>query len=222
MIEKKLIQAILEGEYKSNEPLLPERELAIYFNVGRPTVREAIQRLERNGWITARKGMPAIVNDYWKHGNLMTIVNILQCYEEIPDVFIEYMLQLRISLTPSYVKQAVVHHPLKVIALFSQVEELKDDAKSYATYDWELQKELAQLSSNPIYLFIINSFTDIYIPMAEKYFAEPYHRSASRQYYGELLNAILKADIQAAEEMTKNMMEKSLQLWKTKTKESEK
>ncbi|MGN7400846.1 GntR family transcriptional regulator [Cytobacillus praedii] len=217
LISKKIISAILEGEYKINEPLLPERDMAVKFHVGRPTIREALQRLERDGWIAARKGIPAVVNDYWSHGNLMTIVDILQCYDEIPNVFIEYMLGLRIAITPIYMKEAAVHNRLKVLALFAKLDELQDDAKSYAAFDWALQQNLAQLSPNPIYRLLINSFTEIYIPMAEKYFREPHHRIVSKQYFDELVTSLLNGDVEEAEQITKAMMEKSLILWKKKS-----
>jgi len=215
-IGKKIIQSILDGEFGINEPLQSERELAVTFNVGRPTIREALQRIERDGWITVRKGMPAIVNDYWKQGNLMTIVNILQFHDEVPDEFINHMLELRISLTPTYVKDAVVHHRLKVISLFVPLEDLKDNAKSYAEFDWYLQQCLAKLSPNPIYLLILNSFSEIYRKLAEKYFLEPSHRRASRHYYDELLNSVLAGDVEATETITKVMMKKSLELWNEK------
>ncbi|MFP3441835.1 GntR family transcriptional regulator, partial [Pantoea sp. SIMBA_133] len=57
-ITKQLIRSILEKEWRTNDPLPPERELATHYQVGRPTIREALQRLERDGWITIRKGAP--------------------------------------------------------------------------------------------------------------------------------------------------------------------
>ncbi|MDF2855420.1 MAG: hypothetical protein K0Q87_1271 [Neobacillus sp.] len=215
-IGKKIIHSILEGEFRMHEPLQSERELAAHFSVGRPTIREALQRIERDGWITIRKGMPAIVNDYWKQGNLMTIVNILQFHDEVPDEFINHMLELRISITPTYVKEAVLHHRLKVISLFVPLDDLNDDAKSYAEFDWNLQQSLAKLSPNPIYLLILNSFNEIYSKLAEKYFLESSHRLASRLYYDELLNSVLHGDVHATEDITKMMMKKSLNLWNEK------
>ncbi|WP_283152573.1 GntR family transcriptional regulator [Guptibacillus hwajinpoensis] len=215
-ITKQLIHSILEQEWATNDPLPPERELATHYQVGRPTIREALQRLERDGWITIRKGAPAIVNDYWKHGNLMTIVNILQHHEDIPDEFIVYMLELRITLTPTYVRDALLHHRLQIISLFIPLQELTDDPKSYANFDWNLQKNIAELSHNPIFLLILNSFQDIYGKMAEKYFLEPSHRQASKHYYGQFLEATLKGDLDHAEFLTKEMMSTSLELWKTK------
>lgn len=213
-VMKQIVKSILEGEYQINDSLLAERELALFFGVGRPTVREALQRLEREGWITFRKGMPPVVNDYWKHGNLMTIVNMLQNYDEIPDLFIEYMLELRVALTPSYMRDALEQNRLKVISLFADIEDLKDNAANYAHFDWKLQQNIAGLSANPMYLLILNSFKEIYIPMAEKYFAHAKHREASRLYYETLLKSILAGDISASEDVTKNMMKDSLHLWK--------
>jgi GntR family transcriptional regulator, negative regulator for fad regulon and positive regulator of fabA len=215
-ITKQLIRSILEQEWATNDSLPPERELATHYQVGRPTIREALQRLERDGWITIRKGAPAIVNDYWKHGNLTTIVNILQHHADIPDEFIVYMLELRITLTPAYVRDALLHHRLQIISLFIPLQELTDDPQSYADFDWKLQKSIADLSPNPIFLLILNSFQDIYGKMAEKYFLEPSHRQTSKAYYEQFLEATLKGDLDHAESLTKQMMATSLELWKTK------
>lgn len=46
-IEQTLVKAILSSHYPVGSTLPPERELAKTFEVGRPTVREAIQRLEK-------------------------------------------------------------------------------------------------------------------------------------------------------------------------------
>lgn len=214
LIKKEIMKSILEGEYSINEPLLPERELASKFRVGRPTVREALQGLERDGWISVRKGMPAVVNDYWTNGNLMTIVNILECYEEVPDIFIEYMLGLRMAITPTYIRDAVCHQPVKAIACFVELEDLGDEPEEFAVFDWGLQRNLAKLSPNPIYILFINSFEDIYVPLATKYFTASHYRAITRNYYHELLASILKGDLTATEQITRTMMKKSIQLWK--------
>ncbi len=216
IISHHITRLILGGELKSGESLQSERELATHYKVGRPTIREALQRLERDGWITSRKGMPAIVNAYWKQGNLMTIVTILQNEDEIPDEFIIYMLELRVSITPTYFKDALQNNRLKVISLFIPFEDGMDDAYWYADFDWHIQQQVAMLSQNPIYLLILNSFKDIYIRMAKKYFTDPAHRSASRDYYDRLLKWILDGDIQKAEQTIQDMMETSLRLWKQK------
>jgi len=46
---------IIEGSLQPGEKLLPERELALQFEVSRPSLREAIQKLEAKGLVTRNK-----------------------------------------------------------------------------------------------------------------------------------------------------------------------
>lgn len=55
-IERQLETLILEGTLRPGEKLLPERELAKQFDVSRPSLREAIQRLEAKGLLYRRQG----------------------------------------------------------------------------------------------------------------------------------------------------------------------
>lgn len=50
VIEQQLEFLILEGTLRPGEKLPPERELAKQFDVSRPSLREAIQRLEAKGY----------------------------------------------------------------------------------------------------------------------------------------------------------------------------
>ncbi|TYK64658.1 pyruvate dehydrogenase complex transcriptional repressor PdhR [Colwellia echini] len=47
---------IIEGSLQPGEKLLPERELALQFEVSRPSLREAIQKLEAKGLVTRKQG----------------------------------------------------------------------------------------------------------------------------------------------------------------------
>ncbi|MDD1503781.1 GntR family transcriptional regulator [Lysinibacillus sp. CNPSo 3705] len=213
-IETELIRSILAGVYSVGSTLPPERELAKKLGVGRPTIREALQRLGRGGWITGRKGMPAVVNDYWRNGNLTTLVNIIENHHTITDEFIMYLLELRSSLAPTYIRDAVTFNQPKVVALLANLERLEDSAESYAAFDWDLQKRCADLAVNPIFLLILNSLDSIYMDMAKRYFSEKEHRVLSFNYYHDLLNAALKGDAMEAERLSTSTMTKSLALWK--------
>ena len=56
VILEQLENMIIEGSLQPGEKLLPERELALQFNVSRPSLREAIQKLEIKGLVTRRQG----------------------------------------------------------------------------------------------------------------------------------------------------------------------
>ena len=60
-LARKMMRAIDAGTYKVGERLPAERELAVEFNVSRPTVREAIISLEVQGLVEVRLGTSAYV-----------------------------------------------------------------------------------------------------------------------------------------------------------------
>lgn len=67
MIEQQLEFLILEGTLRPGEKLPPERELAKQFDVSRPSLREAIQRLEAKGLLLRRQGGGTFVqNNLWQ------------------------------------------------------------------------------------------------------------------------------------------------------------
>ncbi|EIT85688.1 transcriptional regulator [Fictibacillus macauensis ZFHKF-1] len=214
VIEQKLIAAILEGTYMINEELPSERDLAELVHSGRPAVREALQRLERDGWITIRQSKPAFVNDFWRQGNLSTIVNILRSYEHVPDHFVQYMLELRVVLLPVCVKDSITFERMNAYFLLKETEHLINDATAYAQFDWQLQKGLAALSPNPIYLLIFNSFQEIYPKLATYYFSQEKHRIASFHYYQQLMECMIQNEADRAAIITEEVMRESAEQWK--------
>lgn len=54
---------IIEGSLKPGQKLPPERELATQFDVSRPSLREAIQKLEAKGLVTRKQGGGTFVNN---------------------------------------------------------------------------------------------------------------------------------------------------------------
>jgi GntR family transcriptional regulator, negative regulator for fad regulon and positive regulator of fabA len=215
-IEKKVIDAILDGDYPIGSYLPSERELAKAYGVGRPTVREALQRLGRDGWLDIRHGQSTRVKNYWNEGNLTTLVNIIQNLKVVPDEFVIHLLELRSALVPAYSRDAVMAHQAKVVALLADTDQLEDTQDAFARFDWELQQGLARLSDNPVYLLILNSFNPFYLDMAKIYFESPTHRLASKDFYERFLSLALKGDSKEVEELVNEVMENSITLWRSK------
>ncbi|RXJ72466.1 pyruvate dehydrogenase complex transcriptional repressor PdhR [Veronia nyctiphanis] len=63
VIEKELESLILEGSLSPGQKLPPERELAKQFDVSRPSIREAIQKLEAKKLLNRRQGGGTFVSD---------------------------------------------------------------------------------------------------------------------------------------------------------------
>lgn len=222
IVEKELMKAILQGDYPAGGQLETERELAEIYQLGRPAIREVLQRLGHGGWLTLRKGQRAVVNDYWYGGNSTTIVDMIEYFDQVPDAFVLYFLEMRIALTPHYVKNALMLNHPKVVGLLADIDELPDTPQAFASYDWKIQKELARLSENPLYSLVLNSFEPAFEKIAIKYFESDFRRQASLSYYKKLMDVALKGDAVQAEKLARAMMEKSHALWKSQLSPHEK
>ena len=63
VIMQQLEAMILEGTLKPGQRLPPERELAKQFEVSRPSLREAVQKLSARGLLTSRQGGGTFVSE---------------------------------------------------------------------------------------------------------------------------------------------------------------
>ncbi len=82
VIEQELERLIVEGTLSPGQQLPPERELAKQFEVSRPSIREAIQRLEAKRLLTRRQGGGTFVSEnIWKSFS-DPLLNLLSSHSE--------------------------------------------------------------------------------------------------------------------------------------------
>lgn len=211
--ENQLIEAILNGHFPINSTLPGERDLAAQMGVTRPTLREALQRLARDGWVEINQGKPTRVCNYWQEGNLAVLAAVAHHQTHLPPDFVPNLLSIRILLAPAYARAAVESHPQQLKGLLEQYSHLPEQAEDYALADWELHHRLTIWSGNPVFTLILNGFQDLYPVMGRRYFQEKTARAASQSFYQGLLDSIDAGDPEKAETVTREAMERSLALW---------
>ncbi|HEX9090536.1 MAG TPA: fatty acid metabolism transcriptional regulator FadR [Anaerolineales bacterium] len=214
--ERSLILAILNGDYPPGSILPAERELAARLGITRPTLRESLQRLGRDGWLTIQQGKPTRVNDYWKEGGLNVLNALVHYSEKLPVAFIPNLLQVRLVLAPTYTRQAVEHNPSLVAEFLQDSNSLNDLPEEYASFDWHLHCTLTIASGNPIFTLILNGFAGFYEQMAAGYFRQAKARQVSLDFYQALRQAVTQNDAGLAEKITREVMQQSILLWETR------
>ena len=178
LAESRLVEAILDGNFPVNSTLPPERELAEKLGVTRPTLREALQRLSRDGWIEIKHGKSTRVRDYWREGNLLILSAITRHKQALPADFVPNLLHVRLLLAPEYARLAIQNSPSEVIRLLESIQNLPDTAEDFTPADLELHYRLTVLSENPIFTLILNGFGDLYQSYGfGVFFAQPGTRS---------------------------------------------
>lgn len=212
--ERALVTAILEGKYPPGSTLPAERDLASMLGVTRPTLREVLGRLERDGWLCVRHGKPTRVNDVWRSGGLNVVSGIVRHAKVLPPGFVPSLLELRLLISPAYARSAVERAPAQVRDLLADYPRLPDTAAAFAAFDWRLHHLLTVASGNPLYTLILNGFGGFYERMARLYFHGPEAREASRRFYAALLDSAARGDGAAAEAVTREVMARSIALWR--------
>jgi GntR family negative regulator for fad regulon and positive regulator of fabA len=212
--EKALVTAILEGEFPPGSVLPAERDLAVKLGVTRPTLREVIGRLERDGWLTVRHGKPTAVNDVWRSGGLNVVSGIVRHAKVLPPGFVPSLLELRLLISPAYARGAVERSASDVRELLAGHGDLPETAAAFAAFDWRLHHRLTVASGNPLFTLILNGFAGFYERMARRYFRSPEARRTSRRFYADLLECAQYGDAAAAEAVTRAVMARSLELWR--------
>ena len=213
LAESRLVAAIFDGSFPIGSNLPAERDLAAQLGVTRPTLREALQRLGRDGWIEIRHGKPTRVRNYWQEGSLGVLSAIADHQQNLPADFVPNLLQVRCLLAPAYTRLAVERQPQAVSRLLEETLRLNETPQEYTVADWRLHYQLAIASGNPVFTLILNGFRELYVVMGLRYFASPLSRAHSQRFYTALLDCARRADAPAAAALCEQVMRESIDTW---------
>lgn len=161
-------KSIFNGEIMPGEKLPSERDLALTFNVGRPTIREALRTLSVLGLIESNAGFKGSVVkkvDIGQYLDAMT-EQFAWMTKADKDIFKE-MWEAR-----EYIEQGIAHAVSKNASkdeidkldiYIKKMEACGDDINKYFTIAIDFHLKLAELSKNKIYFMIWKLFYDICI-----------------------------------------------------------
>jgi len=210
--EYEIIKAIVSGEWSSGQKLPPERELAETLGVTRPTLREVLQRLSRDGWLTIKHGRPTIVNDYKNNGGLGVLKSIINFEEFASKSLIKDWLEFRVLILPDLAHKAIISNSDEIISKLNNAPDINIESEEFAIFDWELQLLQIKHSKNTIAKMLYNDLTEIYLKECAVYFINKQIKKKSLDYYSRLKDVILVGEGNI-KEIVKQTMQESLEIW---------
>lgn len=211
--ERAMLKAILTGVFPPGSTLPAERQLAVELGVTRPTLRETLQRLGREGWLRIRHGKPTEVRDYMRDGGLSILRSLTQFPDLVPVDLVPQLLEFRIVLLPPMAALAAQRDASTLLRHLSRADSLDGDPRVLAAFDWQLHLLMARGSGNPIYGLILNDFTALFELMGEAYFSHAAMRDHSIAYYAEL-ETHLEADPSGIAGLVHRIMVEAAALWR--------
>lgn len=185
--EQYIVESIWNGGFPPGSILPAERELSELIGVTRTTLREVLQRLARDGWLTIQHGKPTKVNNFWETSSLNILETLAQLDQKgIPDL-VDNLLSARTNISAIYIRGALKNNPEKAIESLQAYKDVADTGQAFAEFDYQLNKDLVVASGNSIYLLILNGLSGLYSRIGSLYFAHPKGREISREYYQALI-----------------------------------
>lgn len=185
--EEYIIESIWNHRFPAGSILPAERELSELIGVTRTTLREVLQRLARDGWLTIQHGKPTRVNDFWETSGLGILETLARLdHDSIPQL-VDNLLSVRTNLASIFIRRAIRHHPDQAREVLSTINSIEDHAEAYTQADYQLFRGLAFASGNPIYALILNGLKGLYIRVGRHYFSDSEARRLALSFYQQLL-----------------------------------
>ncbi len=211
--EKYIVRSIWDNKFPPGSILPAERELSELIGVTRTTLREVLQRLARDGWLTIQHGKPTRVNNFWETSGL----NILETIADLnPDGFpllVDQLLSARSNVSAIYIRGALKHNPAKAVEILSKHSELTDTAEAFAEFDYQINHQLAFSSGNPLYVLILNGFKGLYSRIGRYYFSSSEARALALSFYQSLEQLAKDEDYSKVPELMRNYGLESGKMW---------
>ena len=103
LAEEYIVRSIWDNVFPAGTNLPSERDLADKIGVTRTTLREVLQRLARDGWLTIQHGKPTKANNIWDTAGPSIIETLITLDRQSAPLIIENMLSLRSRMSESYI-----------------------------------------------------------------------------------------------------------------------
>lgn len=206
---QEILTRILSGELKPGDRLPPERELAEAMGISRSSVNHGIMELEAMGFlsITPRRG--TVVNDYRTHPTPQSLAAVMRYSRaEMEQSLFSDLMATRLLIEVESARLAcrnIYDTTLKKMQLL--VNELAQEPKDPTEILYRFHYLLTAASGNSVYSMIYRGFETVLCTLIRQHYSmrgEDIKESA--RLHGELLNAIIRKDEQAAQELARRIL----------------
>lgn len=211
--EEYIIESIWNNRFAPGSILPAERELSELIGVTRTTLREVLQRLARDGWLTIQHGKPTRVNNYWETSGLNILETLARLDQDKFPELVDHLLSARTNISIIFIRSAVKHNGHQVLELLGELNSLPDEAEAFAEFDYRLYHQLAFASGNPIYALILNGFKNLYARVGRFYFADKQARDLALAFYQRLYQLTEAGDHGAVQTAIRHYGAESARIW---------
>lgn len=205
VIVERIEKMILEGVLTAGQKLPPEREMAEQFEVSRPSLREALQKLEARNLINRRQGGGNYIAEDINQAFDQPLLKLLKDHGEFKYDLLEFRHALEEMAAFHAAQRASDTDRKNIEQKFQQwleLHEAKQDSKAEASADLEFHLAIAEASHNIVLLHTMRSLFSLLEESISNNLNFLYSKEARRanikQQHTQMKDAILSGDAEQA------------------------
>ena len=192
--EEYIVESIWSGRFPPGTILPAERELSELIGVTRTTLREVLQRLARDGWLTIQHGKPTKVNNFWETCGLNILETLARLDQEgIPEL-VDNLLAARTNLSAVFIRGAIRNNPQESAEIIARYKNVEQEGLAFAQFDYLMSHDLALASNNNVFVLMMNGFRGLYSRIGGYFFSHQQARDVANKYYADLLDVAEKGE----------------------------
>jgi GntR family transcriptional repressor for pyruvate dehydrogenase complex len=207
-ITDRLVTSIVNGHFGFGEKLPPERELASWLKVGRPTVREAIRTLSVIGLVEVRPGAGTYVvqthADFVAKAFSWAVLLDPQTTREV----VEARTAIETEIAGLAAERATQADLDRLQALIVDMEEACDrDEEAFAQADLEFHITLALTSRNTTLSRLLSAIRSLLRQWIQRALRQHHAYGSALQQHRAILLAVQAGDPAAAQEAMRHHLQ---------------
>ncbi|MEQ4922195.1 fatty acid metabolism transcriptional regulator FadR [Proteus hauseri] len=194
--EEYIVESIWNNRFPPGSILPAERELSELIGVTRTTLREVLQRLARDGWLTIQHGKPTKVNNFWETSGLNILETVARLdHDRVPQL-IDNLLAVRTNISAIFIRTAFRNNPEKCVEVLTHALTIENSADEFSELDYNIFRGLAFASGNPIYGLILNGLKGLYTRVGRYYFSNIQAKELALSFYKKLALLCTQKDVE--------------------------
>ena len=206
---QEILTKILSGELKPGDRLPPERELAEAMGISRSSVNHGIMELETMGFLTITPRRGTIVNDYRRHPTPQSLAAVMRYSSvQMEEALFSDLMDTRLLIEVESARLACTNiYDTTVEKMRKLVEELAREPEDPTEILYRFHYLLTAASGNSVYSMIYRGFETVLCTLIRQHYSmrsEDIKESA--QLHSALLEAIIRKDEQAAQELARRIL----------------
>lgn len=201
----RILNAILNATFNTGEALPPEKELASWLEVSRPTMREAVRTLAERGVLNVKHGCGTYVVDPTKWSDLPTIIWWIESTtapQDLGTYLVELRRMIEVGACGLAAERHSVHDLTKMKQALAQYDEAiaSDDLASAAQADLDFHQRVLDASGNPFLAAVMGPLATALHNSRMYTTAIAEVRDRARHHHFAILECIERGDASAAKE----------------------